>query len=354
MRGNSSKALVAPSIALAIGFACLALLYARWQPAAFATGYRFALFAALAPSLGSLIFTLIHRSTGGEWGLTLGRFLRPGVRLAPWIWLFGLPLLLIRSGFRSEPHGYESLPWIAARWAIVAGVLFAVTRLLATARPGGLVARENERSWIGPVGLLATVFTLTFVADDWIEGAHPGWHSTAFPVVWMAGQCAGALALAVLLGIRSGLRPSDRRLVGRELGNDWGNLLMASLIFWGYVSYGEFIIVWSGNKPDEISWFLTREASGWFYVMPVLFLGNLVIPFLLLLSRRFKRNARAMGRLCVGLLFGQVLYAAWLILPESQVSGVVILALDAALAALALALVAVAYQQGLSQREVRP
>jgi hypothetical protein len=212
---------------------------------------------------------------------------------------------------------YEGPFFLGIRGLLVAGIFFWLRWGVNLERGSDVDATQNKHPWVGPVGLIVLVFTLTFVADDWIESGQAGWHSTAFPIVWISSQAVAGLALCVAAALASGAKPTEIGLAGRPLGNDWGNLLLATVFFWTYVSFGEFLIIWSGNKPDEIAWYLAREQGGWKLVGPVLAVGNFLVPFLLLLSRRLKENTSALGGLALLLVVGQIVYAAWLILPSA-------------------------------------
>ncbi len=284
--------------------------------------FHFTLIACLAPAVGCLVFTLIHRATGGQWARGLRPFLRAGSALLPWIWVCSLPLLLIWRSAEVSPlagdsvWAYEGIRLLALRGLVIGGVFFWLSWAISLERGNDRDATQNRHPWVGPVGLIVTVFTLTILADDWIESGQAGWHSTAFPVVWIASQCVAGLALCVLCALLTGSNPSEKGVAGRPLGNDWGNLLLATVFFWSYVSFGEFLIIWSGNKPDEIAWYLSKEQGGWKYLAPALVAGNFLVPFFCLLSRNFKEKASSLIGLSVALAVGQVLYAAWLVLPE--------------------------------------
>jgi len=302
------------------GLAALGLLWL--DPGDFSLGYRFVVFAVLAPAIGCLIFTLIHRLTGGQWASGLRPFLLAGVSLLPWIWLLAIPILFLpRSLSRHEPAvasaalGYESLPIVAVRSLVYAAIFFGLSR--AVSRDAGLDDSpiRNRRPWVGPVGLLVLVFTLTLLADDWIASVDPGWHSTGFSFVWMTGQSVAGLSLALLGALAAGAQPVATGNAGRPLGIDWGNLLLATLLSWCYVAFAQFLIIWAGNLPAEISWYQHRQEGLWFWVPAALAVFGIVLPFLLLLSRRYKANAGGLATVAVVLLLSQGLYTAWLILP---------------------------------------
>jgi len=309
----------------AAAFAGLAALGLAWiDRSDILVAYRFVVFAALAPPVGCLIFILIHRMTGGQWARGLRPFLLAGAWILPWVWLFALPIAFVPLFLgppsplqHSAEHGYESSPMMIIRSWIYAAIFFALSR--ATAREVGQDGqpRQNPKPWVGPVGLIVLVFTLTLLADDWIESLDPGWHSTGFTLVWITGQAVAGLSLALMGGLASGRKPTEGKTAGRPLGIDWGNLLLASLLSWCYVGFAQFLIIWAGNLPSETSWFTSRMHGLWRLTFPLLAVFGLLVPFLLLLSRRFKASSWGLGLVAVMLLASQELYTAWLILPAA-------------------------------------
>jgi hypothetical protein len=309
-------------IAAAAGVAALGLIWL--DPDDFAFAYRFVVFACLGPAVGCLIFTLIHRLTGGQWATGLRPFLLAGVSLLPWIWLFALPIPFLPLGLsRPAPRlaytadGYESLSMMAVRSLVYAAIFFGLSRAVLHDVERDDVQGHKQRPWVGPVGLLVLVFTMTLLADDWISSLDPGWHSTGFSFVWMTGQAVAGLSLALLGGLSAGAQPVTTGEAGRPLGIDWGNLLMATLLCWCYVAFAQFLIIWAGNLPAEISWFKLRTNGLLSGVPAILAVFSFLLPFLLLLSRSYKMKAGGLAVVAVMLLLSQGLYTAWLILPAA-------------------------------------
>ncbi len=286
---------------------------AAFAPEGLLLAYRFAVFACLAPAVGSMLFLLIYRLTGGHWGEALGPFLRAGTRLAPWIWVLISPLLFFRTDGAPAWPRYDSNGMVTLRAGGYAVVLFWIAR--------SLVRRRAEpAAWVGPVGLIVMVFTLHFLADDWLGGLEPHFHSTAFPLVWMVGLAVTGMACAVLTALASGHSPGVQKGEPRAPGFDWGNLLLAAMLFWTYVAFAQFLIIWSGNLPHEISWYIHRTQGAWLVVPSLLALLHFALPFAVLLSRSFKRSPQMLRSVAALLVLAQLLYIAWVILPVANSS----------------------------------
>lgn len=314
-------------VALALGLAAAACSFfaSPWLPSA----YRLAVFTCLAPGLGSLVLILIHRITGGQWTAGLAPFLRAAVALLPWVWLLALPVLVMpqppASGtarLATAAFAYAGLPMVLLRAVIGAAVFFMLRAWLVDGVGLETAPTRNRRPWVGPVGLILVFFLITFLGDDWLESLEGGWHSTAFPVIWLASQVVTGLALALLCGLRCGARPERDGAAGRTLGIDWGNLMLATMMFWTYITFCQFLIIWSGNLPEEISWYVRRETGVWFYFAPTVALLGFALPFLLLLMRRVKRSVPGLSFVAILLLVSQWIYLVWVIAPAEGVPGI--------------------------------
>ena len=300
--------------------AVLVIVVGVFNPTAFFQAYLFAALACLGPAMGCLPLVFIHRMAGGAWGRTLAPMLDAGCRMVPWTLLFCVPVLF----------GLKQLfPWASpdtldeyAR-AMLAKHASYFSRAAFILRAGGYVAscfvllwmtRRRKAAWTGPVGMMLYVFTAYLLGVDWVMSLEPGWSSTGFPVIFMAGQALSALAFCIAATIVVGV-PGDAEATHPRVWKDLGNLLLGALMFWAYVAYSQFLVVWSGNLPAQAAWYLHRNAGGWHSLLIALTVVQLLIPVLLLLSNRTKRRTRFFAALAFGVLLGQAAYLYWLILP---------------------------------------
>ncbi len=105
-------------------------------------------------------------------------------------------------------------------------------------------------------------------------------------------------------------------------------MLLAFVIFWTYVSFSQLLIIWSGNLPKEISWYLERSHGGWQWLAVALVVTQFFLPFALLLSRARKRNPRTLARICLCILGANVVNNFWLVAPSFHPSGIYLHWLD--------------------------
>jgi hypothetical protein len=306
---------------------------------------RFAAVACLQPALGCLIFALIYRITGGQWGATLRRPFAAGIRLVPWLWPVLALVALCRAARPDLPLPAGSAPMpgpgaLAIRAAIYEMILLGVC---------AAAVRPRFKPYAGPA-LIVLVFTGHFLAADAFFVLEPGWYSTGFPLVWLAICAASGLAVSLIaasgwsaiseraltsdrvqepfadgpsapglppeaLAKEGGLAPPSRFPSGRPVAVDWGNLLLTSVVFSTYLVLMEFLIIWSANLPAEIAWFLRREHGAWPWLALLLGVVHLGFPFLLLLSRRWKESPRGVPIAAGIVAVAEILWALWLVLP---------------------------------------
>jgi hypothetical protein len=315
----------------------LSVLGGIFDPAQFFHSYLFAFLFCLGLGLGCLSILMIHHLTGGLWGLVIRRVLEAGTRTIPLAALLFVPLALglgwlypwvhpdsgdaaLREAVEHK-HLYlnrgfflvRAVFYFAAWWTLAH--LFNRWSLETDRDPQPrLWARMNA---LAGGGLVLMGLTITFASFDWAMSLDPRWFSTIYGMLFMVGQALSAMCLVVLVIAWIGREPPLARVVKPETVHDLGKLMLAFVMLWAYVSYSQFLIIWSGNLPEEIPWYLRRLRTGWRFVGLFLVLFHFAVPFLLLLSRPLKRDARWLGRVAGALLFARLVDLFWLIGPES-------------------------------------
>jgi hypothetical protein len=295
--------------------------------------YLFAFTSWLAIALGSLAIWMIHNLTGGYWGLVLRRFLEAATRTLPFLLLAFLPIAFMlpdiypwaRSGNPGETleHNprpeYLNVPFFLIR----AGVYFACWLIIAfflnrwsrqqdhTADP----ETEQRMHGLSGPGLVIYGMTVTFAAIDWIMSLQPNWSSTIFGAIVATGQMLPALALAIAFATWFASRPPLRELVTPDIWNDLGNLLLAFVMLWTYMMFSQLLLIWSGNLPEEITWYLVRIEGGWLWVGVLLAVFYFALPFLLLLSRDIKREPRRLRIVALTVVAMSFVHQYWMIAP---------------------------------------
>jgi hypothetical protein len=186
---------------------------------------------------------------------------------------------------------------------------------------------KRLRKLSGP-GLVIYPLTITVVFVDWVMSLEADWYSTMFPILVCMGQMLSGLAFVILLLAWIGPRTSLSEILGKENFHHLGSLLLAFTMLWAYLAFGQLIVIWSGNLPHEISWYLHRIAGGWRWVLVFLVLFHFFGPFFLLLSRQVKRTERALAAVAAVMFFAHVVDVWWMITPTFYPHGLHISWLD--------------------------
>jgi hypothetical protein len=313
--------------------------------------YLIAFMFWLGVGLGSLAILMLHHLTGGAWGLVIRRHLEAATRTIPFLTLAFLPIAIgVRALYiwarpdvmAADPvlqakQLYLNVPFFLAR----AVFYFAVWNLLAylinrwslEQDEGGRQPVGSERKFrvLSAPGLMAYGLTITFASVDWVMSLDPHWFSTIFGVLFMGAQALSAMAFAIIaLASTSRYEPLED-VVEPSHFHDLGKLLFAFVMLWAYFAFSQFLIIWSGNLPEEIPWYIERLHGGWGIVALVVLIGSFVLPFLLLLSRDIKRNRVAVGTIAALVLVVRVVDLLWMIAPRPGAHGLPVHWLDVTL-----------------------
>jgi Ni/Fe-hydrogenase subunit HybB-like protein len=139
--------------------------------------------------------------------------------------------------------------------------------------------------------------TATFAAIDWVMSLQPLWYSTIFPPLYAATQILSGLAFSIAALLWLADRAPLTRTILPEERRDLGNLLLAFVMVWAYMSFSQYLIIWSENLPEETTWYFNRLRLGWEWVALALILLQFAVPFLLLLARKNKEKAASLVRI---------------------------------------------------------
>ena len=300
---------------LAVGLAGAALLVLGYFVAreAFFRSYLMGYTYWLGIALGSLALVMIYHLTGGGWGVVARRILEAASRTLPALLVLFVPLALgvgtlYPWGDPEHVAGDALLehkePYLnAGAWLGRAAVFFAIWLVLAFAlnrwsaredgAPGPAWIRKMRR--LAAPGLVLYVLTITLASVDWIMSLDPHWYSSIYGVWFLGGHGVASVAFLVVAATFLGRREPLAGVVRPVHLHDWGKLLLAFTLLWTYFSLSQLLIIWSGDIPEEVLWYEHRFHGGWQYVGLALALLHFALPFLLLLSRDLKRDARLLA-----------------------------------------------------------
>ncbi len=293
----------------------------------------------LGLALGSMAWAMIHYLTGGRWGNPLRRVFESAMGTLPFLLATFLPLLfglrflypwaagntLSADHVVQQHHIYMSAWAFGLRGLVVFGIWILLAwrlRRLSIQQDHTESAEPTRklRALSGP-GLVAYPLTATFAFVDWIMSTEPNWYSTVFPILICVGQMLSALSAGILMLFFMRREKSVESTSGPEAFQHLGSLLLAMTMMWAYLAFSQLLIIWSGDLPHEISWYLHRSAGLWKYVALFLFAFHFAIPFALLLSRRNKRYIQRLALVAATVLVAHVVDIWWLVVPSFHPNG---------------------------------
>jgi len=308
-------------------------------PNQFYRSYLWSYIFVVALSLGPLAWLMLQYVTGGAWGVVIRRPCEAAARTLPLTAVMFLPILIGMNNLYPWMHAkivaadpllrhkapYLNPPFFLIRTAVYfAGWLFLswyFNRWSDREDRDGSEVAHGKMSFLAGPGLLFWGFTVTFMSIDWVLSVDPKWFSTIFGLLFIASQgltsMAFLIALMVLLYYR---KPMSEILTQRHL-HDLGKFLLALVMVWAYFSFSQFLIIWAGNLPEEIPWYIVRLNNGWEFVGLLLVVGHFALPFALLLSRDLKRNFKFLAGVAVFILFMRLVDLYWLVTPTFRKEG---------------------------------
>lgn len=285
-------------------------------------------------AIGCLSITLIHNLTGGMWGLVIRRLLEAGARTVPYFAVLFVPIAIGLAHLypwagheaASDPLIqkkvlYLNAPFFLGRTVFYFVVWFVIVHFQVR-WSGELDAGKNylkasrRLRGLGGAGLLLMGLTITFSAIDWGMSLNPHWFSTVYGVLFMVGQALSAMAFIIVCIARLGGEAPLASVLRKEQVHDLGKLMLAFVMLWAYISYTQFLIIWAGNLPEEVPFYLARLQGGWQYLALALVVFHFALPFAVLLSRDLKRNAGTLATVAGLVLALRVVDLYWLVAPD--------------------------------------
>jgi hypothetical protein len=299
-------------------------------------------------AVGGLALLMLQYCTGGKWGLLLRRPLEAMSRTLPLVfayWIvtaFSLRKLYLwaavgdvsaalKSGWINEvqAHAIEfKRPMLNPEAFIIVSVACFVIwgyyawRLNSLGLERDAASPATTPEWIkrlenisGP-GLVVYAITMSAAAIYWVMSLDPTWYSSVYGLLFLVGQIYSVLALSIIVVIALSKAEPFKTILRQTEQHDLGKFTFAFVMLNIYLAFSQFLIIWSGNLPEEIPWYLDRFMGGWGVIVTLDFIFHWLIPFTLLLSRDLKRNKKRLVWVCQWMVFAKAFDLFWLIEPN--------------------------------------
>jgi hypothetical protein len=324
-------ALISGGIAL-----LLAIFAAVKSPQIFYPSYLMGYLLILGLTLGSLGLLMLQHLTGGQWGIIIRRPLESATRTLPLLavlflpivfgmkYLYGAwldpervheePLSAMQQGYLTQ-HGFYIRAIIYFVVWIGLMLIFNSWSRQQDVDQGNRALRRRFKMLAGP-GIILYVFVMTFAAIDWVMSITPHWASTIYGFLFVAGQLISSMSLMIAVVVLLSRTAPMAGLIQKRHIHNLGKFLLAFVMLWAYFDFSQLLIIWSGNQPEEITFYRARLYGGWGTVAVIVLIFHFFVPFFLLLSRSLKLNTRLLSKVAIYMIFMRLVDLFWMTRPE--------------------------------------
>jgi hypothetical protein len=303
-------------------------------------------------AVGGLALLMVQYVTGGKWGLLLRRPLEAMSRTLPLIFVYWLVIAfavkklylwanpqLVEDGVKRgliTPDQLETIEhainfkhpmlnigafwWVSilcfAIWGFYAWRLNTLGLQRDAASPATTPEWIKRLENISGPGIVVYSLTMSAAAIYWVMSLDPTWYSSVYGLLFLVGQGYSVLALSIISVISLSKGEPYKTILRQTEQHDLGKFTFAFVMLNIYLAFSQFLIIWSGNLPEEIPWYLDRIRGHWGVIITLDFIFHWLIPFTLLLSRDLKRNKKRLVLVCQWMIFAKAFDLFWLIEPN--------------------------------------
>jgi hypothetical protein len=308
-------------------------------PGSFYSAYLIGFMFWLGLSLGCMAILMLYHLVGGAWGAVIRRILESGMMTLPLMFFLFIPILLhlprlyfwarpeVLADPKTDPkileiaQSYLNRNGILLRYVIYFAIWFGMAYFLNRwSTEQDSIAGQSTRRFraMSSIGLVIYSLTISFAVVDWVMSLQARWISTIYGLLFVAGEALSAFCFVVVIESILGKRkPMSEYLTDTEV-HDHGKFMLAFVMVWAYFNFSQWLIIWAGNLPEEIPWYVRRLNGGWETVGLFLVVLHFAVPFALLLSRQLKRKTRTLVRLASWLIFMRIVDIFWHIEPSTH------------------------------------
>ncbi|HBE82476.1 MAG: hypothetical protein JNK51_14530 [Blastocatellia bacterium] len=289
-------------------------------------------------SIGSIGVLMLQYLTGGAWGVVIRRLVEAGSRTLPLVVVLFIPLAFITyyhywTTWSPDDYAIAHRGWFMTQesWILRSAIYFSILLVIVYLLNKWSSQQDNAKSYDESARYLGTatafsgptlvVYSLvvTFAVVDWVMMLDAHWFSTIWGLLFVAGWALSCFCFCVVMLMYLAGRSPMNRVLGKRHFHDIGKLMLALTMVWAYFNFSQFLIIWSGNIPEETGWYLTRMKGPWLAVGALLVLFHFAFPFLILLQQDFKRKAKWLATLAVFILIMRLVDMFYLIAPNPRI-----------------------------------
>jgi hypothetical protein len=300
----------------------------------FFQAFLYAWILVIGLSFGSMALMFIHHMTAGQWSFPLQRIFEAAGRTIKWMAIpFAVFVICVWLDLNKmynvwtdteNPIVQTKSWWLNLPFWTLRNVIYFVA-MIGLAETFSKWSKELESSAdalvtlkfrrLAPVGLLIYVAILTFAPLDWVMSLEPQWFSTMYAPLFAISQGLTVFILSVLILEKMAQEKPMSNVVTTENYHLLGTFMCAFVVLWTYMSFSQFMIIWSGNLPEEIHYYLSRSTGFYQIIIALLVIGHFFLPFLILLQRKVKYNINVLRKVCYAMLFMRLIDLFYIINP---------------------------------------
>ena len=299
--------------------------------------YLFSYIYWISIPLGCMALLMMHHLTGGWWGYPIRRLLEAGTRTCLVMAALFIPVLFginklypwaqWATDKPADPNLHFKVMYLTKNFFVLRSVIYFAIWLTivyflnkwsAEQDATGNTRLASILEAFSAPGLILWGIAVTYSAIDWVMSIEPLWFSTIYGFLFMIVEALVAMAFVIfVLRLLSATEPMKNVVTASQF-NDLGNLMLAFVMLWAYMSFSQFLIIWAGNLKDEIPWYMARAFGGWGTLAVFLIVMHFAVPFLLLLQRGVKRRLRSLSIVTGWLVVLTLVDVYWLIVLAFQ------------------------------------
>ncbi len=328
---NSIRKLLLSMMVFGLGVFIMGVLL---RPERIWPNFLIAEFYLLSLGLGATFFIAVLYVSNAGWGVAIRRVpeaitsVLPVAGFGGAVLIFGIhtlyhwsdeaavaqdEIIQAKSAWLNEEFFIARLVLYFAIWIVMSKMI--VRNSVRQDTDGDMIhTRRNVRN--SAIFLIVGSFTACLVSIDLLMSLQPHWYSTIFAWMSLSGMFLSGLAMiSVFVVILRGM--GCGHVFTTDHLHDLGRLMQAFSFFWVYMWVSQHMLIWYSNIPEETSYYIFRHFGGWGSLSFLNVLLNWLIPFVVLLPKRNKRDDKLMLQMATVILIGRWLDLYIMVMPAT-------------------------------------
>lgn len=280
--------------------------------------FLYAWVLAFGLAMGAQALLYIHHMTAGAWTFPIQRMLEASTRTLRYLWIpFFIYCVLVALGINKNYdvwiHSDSAVVatkawWLNKNFWLFRSFLY-ITILIGMAELFSKWSRDLERTGdaliikkfrrVSPPFLLVYCMIVTFAPLDWVMSLEPEWFSSIYGPLFAMSQALTLLAVFILLLDKLAQEKPMSTVVTVESYHMLSTFMFVFTVLWAYMSFSQFLIIWAGNLPEEIHYYLARNTNFYVGLTAILMVGHFFVPFFGLMQKhRMKNKIGRVRKMC--------------------------------------------------------